>query len=74
LEVIFNVEGEYTMLTQKTFNTKDSNGCEFRCKCQLVKSDTGRIEESHYYGMDLEAHTLKELQDKVATNNKRELI
>ena len=55
------------MLTQKTFKTKDSNGCEFECKCQLVRDyKGGPITESHYYGMNLVANTLKELQYKVS--------
>jgi hypothetical protein len=55
------------MLTQKTFVTKDSRGCEFTAKCQIVRQyPRGPITESHYYGMGLEAESLKELQDKVA--------
>ena len=54
------------MLTRKTFLTKDSKGCEFKCECYLVRNWKGdKPIESHYYGMGIEAKTLKELKEKV---------
>jgi hypothetical protein len=56
------------MLTQKTFKTKDSHGCEFECICQLVRNyKGGPIIESHYYGMGFDAITLKGLQEMVGS-------
>lgn len=56
-------------LTSKTFMTKDSKGCEFKCQCQIVRQyPGGPIVESHYYadGLNVEANTLYELKDKIA--------
>jgi len=56
-----------TKLTRQTFTTKDSNGCEFRAECYIIREwKHGPIIESHYYGLGIEANSLKELQDKVS--------
>lgn len=62
------------MLTQKTFKTKDSKGCEFECHSQLNTEKQfidGKIVrvvvDSNYAAMGKSARTLKELQKIVGS-------
>lgn len=53
------IEKEQRM-TRRTFETKDANGCYFKCEAFYNGPET------IYTAMGLKASTLKELQKKVA--------
>ena len=50
-------------MSKRTFETKDSNGCYFKCTAYY------NGEETYYHAMGVKAHTLKELKNKIGGMN-----
>ena len=60
------------MLTRKTFNTKDSNGCQFKVEATYYGKDynfqAGKYENhTEYRAMGFQANSLEEIKRLVAS-------